>query len=67
MQPEFLQEAAVNGDLTEFVFDEHQLFVLVAFRNQLLNEGSLTRTQKAGKNIYFGHKKVPFYGDYLTV
>ena len=42
----FLQEAAVNADLTELVFDQHQLFALEGLRQQLLDEGRLTGTQK---------------------
>ena len=36
-----LQKAAVNADLTEFIFDEHQLFALVNFREKLFDESSL--------------------------
>ncbi len=39
-----LHEAAVNTDLTEFVFDENELFALIAFCDQLLDEGCLTGT-----------------------
>ena len=32
-----LQETAVDSDFTKFIFDEHQLFALVCFFDQLLN------------------------------
>ena len=57
-----LHEAAVNADLAEFVFDENELFALVAFGDQLLDEGCLTGTEKAGNDIYFGHDKSPLSG-----
>ena len=33
-----LEEGTVNGDITELVFNENQLFTLVAFRNQFADE-----------------------------
>ena len=47
-------EAAVNADLTEFVFDEHQLFPGKGLLNQLFDERGLASAQKSGKNINFG-------------
>ena len=52
-----LEEAAVNADLAELVFNQHQLLALVALGNQLFDQGCFTGTQKAGKNINFGHLK----------
>jgi hypothetical protein len=52
----FLQETAVNADLTEFVFDQHDLLALVGFFEQLSDERGLTGTEEAGENINFGHK-----------
>ena len=46
-----LQECAVHGDLAELVLDQHQLFVLIALRDQLADQGRLTGSEKAGKNI----------------
>ena len=46
-----LQERAVNGDLAELVFDQDQLFILIAFRDQLADQSRLTGSEKAGKNI----------------
>ena len=51
-----LQKAAVDADLAEFVFDEHQLLALIGFGNQLLNEGGLTGTQEAAVNIDLCHE-----------
>ena len=45
-----LQKAAVNADLAEFIFNEHQLLVLVSLCDQLLDERRLTGTEKSGKN-----------------
>ena len=51
----FLQETAVDADLAELVFDQHQLFALVGFFHQFFDEGGFTGTQKAGENINFSH------------
>ena len=48
-------EAAVNADLTEFVLDEHDLLAHEALFQQLLDEGRLSSSEKAGKNINFSH------------
>ena len=50
-----LQKTAVNADLTEFILDEHQLFALIGFFNELFDQRGLASAQKAGKNINFGH------------
>ena len=50
-----LQKAAVDADLAELVFDQHQLFALEGLRQQLFDEGRLTGTQKAGDDVDFGH------------
>ena len=39
-----LEEAAVNGDLAEFVLDEDELFVFVALCNELADERGLAGT-----------------------
>ena len=54
-----LQEAAVNADLAKLIFDEHQFLTLVALGDHLLDEGSLTGTQKTGINIDFCHNNAP--------
>ena len=51
-----LEEAAVNTDLTELVFDEHQLLALVAFCDHFFDQSCLAGTQEAGVNINFCHK-----------
>ena len=38
-----LQEAAVDGDIAEFVFDQHQLLAGVGFGDELLDQGGLAR------------------------
>ena len=50
-----LQEAAVNGDFAELVLDQHELFLLIAFRNQLADEGGFSRAEKARENVYSCH------------
>ena len=61
------QEAAVNVDLAKFVFDQHQLFALVGFRQQLFDECGLTGTQEAGDDVDFCHGISPFQKFYTTV
>ena len=51
----FLQEAAVNADLTKLIFDEHQLLAAIALSNHLLDQGSLAGAEEAGINIDFRH------------
>ena len=51
----FLKKTAVNADLAEFVFNQHQLFALIGFGNQLFDQRGLAGTQKPGEYIYFGH------------
>ena len=63
----FLQEAAVNVDLAKFVFDQHQLFALVGFRQQLFDECGLTGAQEAGDDVDFCHGISPFQKFYTTV
>ena len=50
-----LQKAAVNADLTEFVFDQHQFLTCVGFRDHLFDEGGFACTKEAGINIDFCH------------
>ena len=51
----FFQESAVNADLTEFVFDQHEFFTLIAVLDQLLDQRGLARAEEAGKNGNLGH------------
>ncbi len=51
----FLEETAVNADLPEFVFDQHELFALIAVLDELLDERGLAGSEKARKNGDFGH------------
>ena len=55
-----LEEAAVNADLAELVFDQHDLLALERLGQQALDERGLAGAQEAGDNINFGHKKDPF-------
>ena len=51
----FFQKATVDANLAELVFDQHQLFALIGFFHQFLNQGGFTGTQKTGENINLGH------------
>ena len=55
LHPGVLQKPAVNADLAELVFNEHQLLALVGLRQHLLNKRGFSRAQKAGHNINFSH------------
>ena len=50
-----LQKAAVDADLAELVFDEHQFFALIGFLNEFFDQRGLTRAEKTGKDIDLGH------------
>ena len=54
-----LQETAINANLAELIFNEHQLLALVSFGNHLLDQSGLTGTQKAGINVNFRHSSTP--------
>ena len=58
-------KAAVNADLAEFVFDQHNLFTLERFLDELFDQSRFACTQKAGENINFSylfcHGNIPFY------
>ena len=55
-----LEEAAVDGDLAELVFDQHDLFARVGLGDQLFDERSLAGAKKTGENINFCHKRKHF-------
>ena len=54
-------KAAVNADLAEFVFDQHQLFAYIALTDQLLNQSGFTGAQKAGEYCNFCHCILHFF------
>ena len=58
-----LQEPAVNGDLTEFVFDEDDLLTLIRLGDQLLDERRFSRAEKAGKDVDFSHVSIHFLSE----
>ena len=49
------KKSAVNADLAEFVFDQHQLFAGVGFFDELFDKGRFAGSQKAGEYIDFSH------------
>ena len=51
----FLQKTAVDADLTELVFDQHDLLALKGLPDELFDERGLAGAQKARKNIDLGH------------
>ena len=51
----FLQETAIDADLTELIFNEHQFLALIALSDHLFDERSLTGAKEAGINIDFSH------------
>ena len=53
-----LQEAAVDADIAEFVFDQHQLFTGVGLGDELFDEGGLSRAEKTGEYVDFRHGSV---------
>ncbi len=50
----FLQEATVNADVAEFVFDKND-FIMECFGNELLDERRFAGTEKTGEDVYFCH------------
>ena len=54
-------KAAVNADLAEFVFDQHQLFAYIALTDQLLNQSGFAGAQKAGEYCNFCHCILHFF------
>ena len=55
-----LEEAAVDVDLTEFVFDQHELFARVGFGNELFDERRFAGAEKTGENVNFCHGGIRF-------
>ena len=55
-----LEEAAVDGDLAELVFDQHDLFTRVRLGDQLFDQRGLAGAEKTGENINFCHKRKHF-------
>ena len=52
-----LQKAAVDTDLAELIFNEHQLLTAVSLLDHFLNQGCLASAQKAGINVNNSHCK----------
>jgi hypothetical protein len=55
------KKAAINTDLTEFIFDKNDFFTLVRFFNKLLYKSGLSRTEKARENVNFSHLYLPSF------
>ena len=50
-----LQKTAVDADLAELILDEHQLFTLVGFRDELFDQRGFARAEKSGENVDLRH------------
>ena len=50
-----LQEAAVDADFTELIFDQHQLLALISLLDHLLDQRGLASAEETGINVNFGH------------
>ena len=50
-----LQEAAIDADLAEFVFDKNKLFSCITLVNHFLDEGCFSGAKEAGVNIDLCH------------
>ena len=61
----FLQETAINADLTEFIFDEHQLLTAVSFLDHFFDQCGFACTQKTGINIDNCHSRSPSVNNIL--
>ena len=53
-----LHKAAVDADLAEFVFDQHQFLSGIRLFNELFNQRRLTGTEKPRKNINNRHNQI---------
>ena len=62
-----LHEAAVNADLTEFIFDQHQLFILICLAQHFFDQRGFTGTEKAGENINFSHMICPLFCGFVNL
>ena len=52
--PGVLHKAAVDADLSEFVFDQDELFALERLLDEFFDERGFSRAEKARENIDFG-------------
>ena len=50
-----LHKAAVDANLAEFVFNQHEFFARISLSEKLFDQRGLSRTEKARENINFGH------------
>ncbi len=56
-----LQEAAVDADLTELIFDQDEFFADIALSNELFDQGCFSGTEEAGENCNLCHKSTHFF------
>ena len=56
LDPGLFEEAAVNADLAELIFNQHELFVVIALFDKLFDEGCFSGSEETGKNVDFCHK-----------
>ena len=55
LYPGVLEEAAVDADFAKFVLNQDDLFTLEGLIQQFLDQRGLSRAQKSGDNVDFGH------------
>ena len=61
LDPRFLQETAVDADLSEFVFNKDHLFILEGFFQKFFDQSCLAGSKKSGHNINFCHYLFPLF------
>ena len=56
-----LHKSAVNADFAEFIFNQHQLFVLICLAEHFFDQCGFSGSQESGKNINLGHFFIPIF------
>ena len=59
------QKAAVDTDLTKFVFNQNHLLAGICLLEKLFDQRGLSGSEKSGKDIYFRHGLSSFFFEYL--
>ena len=55
------KKAAIDTDLTKFVFYKNNFFAMISLFNKLFNKCGLSRTEKARENVNFSHLYLPSF------
>ena len=67
LDPRFLQETAVDADLSEFVFNKDHLFILEGFFQKFFDQSCFSGSKKSGYNINFCHYLFPLFFDFFFI